>query len=268
MSSKIAIISTVINFELYSKTSHLFPGGITHYVIDGRNGMHGLASIFYTFKKLKNKGIDWLIMADEDVIFQKPEQVFELIEYMKENDYRVAGVREGGVISHKPFNPYAINTFFSILHFSEIEKIFNRREIKNQQYIEPNEFNDDLKGLKMDFDIESLYEPYYCFYFWLKRRKFKFLYLDIGTEFPNDDFTTSVYDPGGNLLLYHTWYARAYGQSEKHTKRINNILKTIPKSTRSSISPIVFKDPYFSWKLRTKKNFRKIKMKLNKLGCY
>ena len=39
---KIAIISTVINFDLYHKTAQLFPKGINRYVIDGRNGIHGL----------------------------------------------------------------------------------------------------------------------------------------------------------------------------------------------------------------------------------
>ncbi|WP_298247543.1 hypothetical protein [uncultured Christiangramia sp.] len=264
MNDKIAIISTVVNFELYSKTSPLFPKNINHYVIDGRNGMHGLASIFYIFKKLKNKDIDWLIMADEDVIFKNPEKTLELVAYMKKNNFQVSGVREGGIISHKPFNPYAINTFFSILHFSEIEKIFNKKEIKKNQYISPDEFKDDLSQLSMKFDTASLYEPYYCFYFWLKRKGFKFLYLNVDTNFPADDITTSVYVPDGNLLLHHTWYARAYGQNIKHTDRINNILESIPNTDKGDFSPIIFKDQHFGWKLKMKKNFTKIKMKLNK----
>jgi hypothetical protein len=74
--SKIAILSTVINFDLYGKSAQLFPNNVQKYVIDGRNGMHGLQSIFYTMKKLKGKDIEWLVMADEDVLFQSSDLVF------------------------------------------------------------------------------------------------------------------------------------------------------------------------------------------------
>jgi len=96
--SKIAILSTVINKELYQKSSQLFPQNIQKYVIDGSNGMHGLDSIFYMMKKLKGKGIEWLIMADEDVLFVNSKGVFSIIEEMESNGYLVSGVRDGGVI--------------------------------------------------------------------------------------------------------------------------------------------------------------------------
>jgi hypothetical protein len=38
--------------------------------------MHAMDSVRYMFTKLKNEGIDWLIMADEDVLFIQPELVF------------------------------------------------------------------------------------------------------------------------------------------------------------------------------------------------
>jgi hypothetical protein len=112
--SGIAILTTVANFELYSKISQLFPQGIKKYVIDGTNGMHGIHSILYMFKVLKNKDIEYLIMADEDVIFQDPEEVFCIIDHMKNNNITVCGLRDGGMISHRNFNPYVI-IFFSQL---------------------------------------------------------------------------------------------------------------------------------------------------------
>ena len=63
--SNIAILTTVVNFELYAITSNLFPIGIRKYAIDGRNGMHGIHSIIFAFNKLLNKNIEWLILADE-----------------------------------------------------------------------------------------------------------------------------------------------------------------------------------------------------------
>jgi len=51
--SKIALLSTVINFDLYAKSASYFPKEIPKYIIDGRNGMHGIHSILYMMKKLK-----------------------------------------------------------------------------------------------------------------------------------------------------------------------------------------------------------------------
>lgn len=259
--SNIAIISTVTNFNLYSKTEANFPHNIKRYVINGTNGMYGIDSIYYMFQVLKNKNIDWLIMADEDVIFQNNEKVLDLIEFMKVNQYQVAGVREGGVISHKKFNPFAINTFFSVLHFSEIEKVYNKKEIKKNQYYTRGEFTENLDHLKGEYDENNFHEPYYCFYFWLKRKGFKFLYLNADSPFKDDALTTAVYGPENDLLLYHTWYARAYGENSKHTTRINKVLKKISIKEEKMAVPVIFKDKNYGWKLQLRKKIKKIKMK-------
>ena len=115
--SKIAILTTVANFNLYKKTSVLFPEQCQKYIIDGSNGMHGIDSILYMMSKLKGKDIQWLIMADEDVIFSNANLVFDIIEEMKAKNITVCGVRDGGLVSHRNQNPYLINTFFSILNF-------------------------------------------------------------------------------------------------------------------------------------------------------
>ena len=62
-------MTTVANFDLYKKTRPYQPAGIRKLVIDGREGMYGLDSLFYTFEKLPLNGIKWLILADEDVLF-------------------------------------------------------------------------------------------------------------------------------------------------------------------------------------------------------
>ena len=91
--SKIAILSTVANFELYQKTAPLFPQNIQKYVFDGRNGMHGIHSIKYMMEKLSGKGIEWLVLIDEDVIFKKPDVVFSIIEKMAREDYSCRSTR-------------------------------------------------------------------------------------------------------------------------------------------------------------------------------
>ncbi len=61
--SKTAILSTVINFELYAKSSLLFPDEVQKYVIDGRSGMYGIESLCYMMKRLGDKDIDWLLIG-------------------------------------------------------------------------------------------------------------------------------------------------------------------------------------------------------------
>ena len=223
--SSIALLTTVANFDLYAKTAPLFPKGIPHYIIDRTNGMHGIHSIKYMIKKLKGKGIEWLIMADEDVIFYNPNSVFDIINEMKAKQMTVCGVRDGGSIAHRNKNPFVINTFFSILHFKGIEAMWNTKEMLKNQFCVPNEFQDDLARLPFDYDNTSLYEPYYCFYFWLRRKGKQFLFLEAVMD--SDGISNKVVFNNKEILC-HTWYARSYGENEKHTKRINRVVQKMP----------------------------------------
>lgn len=263
--SKIAIITTLINKGLYEKSSLLFPKHIKRFVIDGSNGMFGIDSICFMMEKLKGKGIEWLIMADEDVLFLNPDDIFPIIEKMKKEDYLVAGVRDGGVISNRTYSPFLINTFFSIINFKELELIWNKKEVLKNQYIEENEFEEDLIILKEEFDVKSLYEPYYCFYFWLKRKTKKILFLDAKKFSEEDDKTTIVYGLNKEILLYHTWYARSYGNNERHTKRINKIFDLIKFPEIVLTEAIYFKDSTFIIRKKIQKFRKKVKNKLTVL---
>lgn len=254
----IAILSTVINFDLYAKSSVFFPQNIQKYIIDGRNGMHGLSSILYMMKKLKNKNVEWLIMADEDVLFFDNNIIFDIIDKMKTDDYMVSGIRDGGMISHRLYNPYLINTFFSIINFKELERIWNKNEILKNNYIIDNEFSDDITNLQESYDSKSLFEPYYCFYLWLRRKNKKFLFLNANMY--QDTYTNSV-EFNNKLFLYHTWFARAYGINEKHTIRINKIfdILNMSESNKSKFSePIIFKDYTYFLVRKIKKNCTRI----------
>lgn len=261
--SKIAILSSVANFELYQKTSPLFPEEITRYIFDGTNGMHGIHSINYMMHKLKNKGIEWLIMADEDVIFKDNTVVFSIIDEMIKKKYTVCGVRDGGMIYHRNQNPYLINTFFSILNFKEVEKIWNKKEMLSNQYVVENEFDDDLSELKYEYNVFSIYEPYYCFYLWLRRKGKKILFLD--AVMCNDQITNEVLY-NGKSFLFHTWYARSYGINEKHTNRINDFLNSITIFITNSnfVKPIIFKNKTFATSQKIKKWIKKVVLKLRK----
>jgi hypothetical protein len=260
-SFNVAILSTVINKELYKKSSQLFPPNIQKYIIDGTNGMHGLDSVFYMMQKLKGRGIDWLIMADEDVLFEISDMVFELIHKMKTENYTVCGVRDGGLISHRKENPYVINTFFSIINFREIELIWDENEVLKNNYTIDNEFDDDLRSLKGAFNIKSIYEPYYCFYLWLRRNEKQFLFLDTDQPFVDDEITNVVYYQN-KVLLYHTWYARSYGINKKHTDRIDKILELLKFENKIISNPIVFKHKTFFIIKSIKKVFKRMFMRI------
>ncbi|WP_179346244.1 hypothetical protein [Winogradskyella ursingii] len=264
LKNNIAILTTVANFELYKITSKLFPKDIKKYVIDGRDGMHGMDSLYYMFKKLKYEGIDWLIMADEDVIFKNSDAVFSIIDQMAKEKLTVAGVRDGGVVKHRVNNPYMINTFFSILNFKEVLDIWDKDAVKKNQYIIPNEFKDEKLDLKGTYDINNLYEPYYRFYLWLKRQGKKTLYLD--ADMLNDGISNTI-NYKNDVILYHTWYARSYGINEKHTKRINNILSDLGikiESAELGEDVTIFKDDYFPIRKKGDKILKKIKNRLSK----
>lgn len=261
----IAIVSTVINFDLYQKSMPFFPQDIQKYVIDGTNGMHGLDSIIFMIKKLKGRGIEWLIMADEDVLFVNPKGVFTIIEEMKSNDYMISGVRDGGAISIRKFSPFLINTFFSIINFKELESIWDEKEMMKHQYISENEFEEDLAMLPGEYDAKSIYEPYYRFYFWLRRQKKKILFLDATIPLSDDQNTTLVYDTEGQPLLYHTWYARSYGVNEMHTKRIDKVFGLLKPENNSVEKPTVFKHKTFYTMSKAKKLLKRISMKLDVL---
>ncbi len=260
--SKIAILSTVANFELYQKTSLYFPEGIQKFVIDGRNGMHGLSSIIYMMRKLKNKGIEWLVMADEDVIFYESDIVFSIVDNMQTNNITICGARDGGDIAHRNQNPFVINTFFSVVNLADVFKIWNKKEMLKHQYIKPNEFGDNLKELAFSFDENSLYEPYYCFYFWLRRKSKHFLFLD---AIMDNDGIANYLEFDNVQFLCHTWYARAYGNNKKHTDRINKHLKKLDDKLVDKLytKPIVFKHKTFYFVKKLNKYYKRVLMKLN-----
>jgi hypothetical protein len=264
MNSSIAIVTTLMNNDLYKKSSQLFPKNIPKYVIEGRNEMFGIDSICFMMEKLKGKGIEWLIMADEDVLFINPNGIYTIIDYMKANDFILSGVRDGGQIPNRTYSPYLINTFFSIINFKKLEAIWRKKEVLRNQYILENEFQDDLSKLKEEYDVMSLYEPYYCFYFWLKRKGEKLFFLDAIKPFDDDEKTTLIYDTIGNELLYHTWYARVYGNNEKHTKRIDKIFSILEFKNNEDLHYTYFKDKTFYLRRRLKKLLLRIEMRINK----
>jgi len=255
---KIAIVTTVVNFELYKKTATLFPKEIDKIVIDGTLGMYGLNSINYMFEKLKFRHYDWIIMADEDVFFYNAEKVITTIEYMAENDYDVAGVRDGGVIKHRFDNPMAMNTFFTILNFKKISAVYKFEEVISCQKIYPELYSKVL-NLPYEYNNASLKEPYYCFYFWLQLKGFKLLFLDTINPVGIDETANDILSSDGERIAMHSWYARAYQVYEDQTVRINQFIKDFQIDSELDLKEVkIYKKYFFNFKKNVKKYIKSI----------
>lgn len=260
---RIAILTTVSNFDLYHQSIKFFPAGIPRYVVDGTQGFYGIRSLLFALEKLKNKEIDWLIMAEEDVIFKNPDYLFSLIEYMIKNDFICCGMRDGGTLAWRNHSPYAINTFFSILNLNEVLKIYDKKKILKNQYINAFEDFGDLSHLKTDnYSRDSLYESYYCFYFWLLRNGKKILYLN-ATALTNDE-TTIIFDHYHRELLFHTWYARFYKKDPAQTHRIDAIL-CLGKDEGHDCSYSILENRNFKYRLFFYTYIQRIRRHWNKL---
>lgn len=225
-SSNITITTTVSNFTLYKKTIKTFPEVNNIYIVDGTKGLFGIHSITFLLKKLRHKGIKWLVFCDEDVVFINQNEVFDLIEHLEKEQYDVCGIRDGGMLSWRDKNPYLLNPFFLVLNLEKVYKFYKEEEVLSQPPIKENEFSDDLSDLEYKYDIKSNFESYYCFFLWMRRKQFKIKFLLAKSNLlPNDLETTAVYNHNNKLILYHTWYARVYGRDNYHTKRIDEVIE-------------------------------------------
>lgn len=258
---KIAIATTVSNWELYRQTSKSFPKNIELFAIDGTKGFYGLRSLVFAINKVKKLGFQWLIMVDDDVVFKNPEKVFDLVEYMQLNNYAVGGMRDGGTLRWRNKNPIVVNPYFCILNLSEVNTTPRIKQIKQHQYINENEFRLDHYALHYkNYDINSLFEHYYCFFFWLKRNNNSFLYLDAKVPFKNE--TTLLLTHKEEEFLYHAWYSRFYNQDLYHTNRINEVLKFVDSATPNRQFTLL-KNPVFNIKHFFYRNIQQILRKHN-----
>jgi len=265
---KISFLTTVSNFKLYKKTSIFYPPNADRYVIDGREGMYGIQSIIYMMDVLKDKDIDWLIMIDEDGILIDYKNVLDLIAYMDEHEFMVCGMQDGGVNPIRHHSPIAINTYFSILNFKKLKEIWIGEDILKNQYINKDEFKINNTFIKYEYDLESTFEGYYCFYFWLLRNDHNILYLNAENSIEGDIYSNVLFNHLDKPILYHTWYARVYGKSKMHTKRINNVLalrKGINNDKSKYKAPIIYKDSSIKRVKDKEYSIKTIKKKIKKV---
>jgi hypothetical protein len=209
----------------------LFPES-KHILIDGRTGWF---TVWYEWlNKAKNIDSDWYVHIDEDCFITSREEIDNLIQYMVDNNYDIAGPPDGHH-EYRSGNHMAFNSFFMIMNRKSIDSWhdrtsspqFKKEWIEEYPYKKTNhshyeynmEFGSSGKPLGMIWKPET--EPYYDFMWVLKESGIKFYYLEptFGEEFQ----TTNLL----NNTIIHMWHQR-----ERWSNNIVSPLHKMPNKLR------------------------------------
>ncbi len=165
---------------------------------------------FYTI--LDDTACDIAINVDEDCFLLDPQAVLRLVDYVVANGYASAGCPDGGEELPRSGNPIVTNPFFNIFDLRQIRTKFSREAVRRFRYTDRKAemiaaFDASSLGGHYTFDRPAVIEPYYAFFLWLADN-FTTLYLTPRRH--TDGIATILYDPAGNALCAHAWFARFY----------------------------------------------------------
>jgi hypothetical protein len=181
---------------------------------------------------------DWLVHVDVDAFVFATERITGLIRHMEAGGYVCCGMPDGGVVSVRGHNPVACNPFFMIVH---------RRALKDALLGDPGfartswdeQYREHTPELVRQRDLPYAYddyEPYYGFFFWLCKHRFKVLHLDAEpSPHEPEQITTLLKDQESRPFLLHTWYAREYMRTEPRwpaLMRIPLLRRWLPRCRR------------------------------------
>lgn len=263
-SNRVAIVTTVLNHELYERTRTTYPSAYKLFKIDGKYGFYGVHSIRLVLKKLSH--FDFVILVDEDVVFERNYFFDEIIQVMRERKIALIGPRDFDMGGKRwDGNPFSMNTFFTIINMTfyrsiKIDDFFENKAPLSD--IEINEFCMDNRDFATQ-NILSMREPYYPFFLNSIRLGFPLKYLDCRQNFLHDEITTTIFDFDDKPVLHHTWYARAYHTAETQKKRIDRVVE---KFEVNSIHRdyLLLNNALFS-NIRLKYEYKRIKRMIKRL---
>lgn len=215
---KIAVVVTVQNFKLFNRTKNSIPPGIDLFVVDGRYGFYALNALQLVFSSDQVAKYEWIIMADEDVIFIDFDSILELIHHMKNNDHQLAGVSDGSALEFRKGDPTIPNLFFCVFNNYSIRSKFDLPDFNQYVKTKSNTGHEPSKVMN---------ESYYLFFKYLFYHGFKIMFLNAHNKvIPGDYESTFVYNHLNKIMLIHTWYARLYLKNQFHTARINHVVNS------------------------------------------
>jgi hypothetical protein len=261
---KISIITTVSNRLLFEKSRVFLPTECDHFYIDGRFGFYGLKAIELALTCAQLKPYEWIIFLDEDAVILDAKKLYSVIQHMFDENFGIAGVRDGGEIEFRRGNPHFPNLSFLIINKNALPKEIDFSvKLRQEFFTNPNNFNTEFP-FRNGYEIFQNSEEYYNFFQELLIKNISFLFLKSRFYSPStDDFTTVFFDHEGKDLIIHTWWARAYGQNERHTNRINRIFDNLPLIKSSYHGQEISNPEYFLFLFKSKK--KRLKKLIKKL---
>ena len=216
--ARIKIYTRSANIELYHYSQKLID------LPYPRVRLCGTSADGYLYQMVQDVDCDIAINIDEDAYVIDNAALLSLLNYVIANNIVCCGMRDGGALSIRNFNPIIQQPFFNIINIMAVRKKYNQKEIKQFDYNANKEELIKLLPVSLQ-NYEGLkytdFEPYYNFFFWMARN-FKMMYLDVAKH--NDGLTTIVYNQLHEPVLMHTWYSREYNLDAFHTSRIKAVI--------------------------------------------
>lgn len=224
---KILFITVSLNTKYLKyctdKVSQYFPNS-KHIIVDGSSNWPYPA--FEWTKLINQYDSDYTILVDEDCYITSEKDIYDVIEYMKENSISICGPSEG-YSKYRSANPYAMNTFFMVINTKDYKSLnLDLSNIKfglNENGWHNNLFNNYSESIwvspkpELDKSIGGsnlVYEqePYY-FIFWEMIKagmKFHYLYQNFDEELKSINLRLNK---DSNDICIHMWYLRQHDQS-------------------------------------------------------
>lgn len=219
-----------------SLIKYYFPDS-EHILIDGSDKLSWPNSMFIWIDKLKDRKEKYFVLIDEDCFIINKQEVLNTLSLLETDVYDIIGCPDG----YHPFrtcNPVVINPFFlfgRVSDFTNFDINFSelKYKIKNlpgsiskghhYQWINSagikykHSYKDDFfytHPILADSIFQDGKEPYYCLFWYLKDKGFKFGYL-----FPYMDKNLVTTNPkineNSSEMAIHVWESRNMKSQEK-----------------------------------------------------
>lgn len=179
-----------------------------------------------------------IILLDEDAFVFDYPRMLDLLRWSIRNEARCVGMPDGGIVKIRRFNPNAMNTFFNILDLAHLRSKWDPEACRSYsrfghtmtQPWPPGEMLNAEWCRYVDF------EPYYCFYFWLKSTGSELRWLSAATH--SDGVSTLLNDVTDQHFLIHTWYARNFSRDATQRLRILDAQRwAAARARRRAVAP-------------------------------
>ena len=129
MHNKIKIYTRSANIELYHFSQKLID------LPYPRVRLYGTTAEGYLYTMVQDVDCDIAINIDEDAYVIDNSALESLLNYVIDNNIVCCGMRDGGVLSIRNFNPIIQQPFFNIINLKAVREKYNQQEIEQFDYL-------------------------------------------------------------------------------------------------------------------------------------